>query len=400
MKLSLVLPLTCLLLFLPASLQAETLRDIRLLGNFTTTDEELLRLTGIAPGAILVEGIEREIERRLLMSGRFDAVSVVRRYPSLSETDEVILLITVREKEPIRDKWMFMPILSGSDEYGLTYGIRISAVQYLGPRDRLSFPLTWGGERRAAAEAEFDGRIPPVTTFFSGAGLSRLENPHFEIGDFRKSLWGGARRRLGPFTLEFSGGWSDVAFGDPRDRLVDYGAGMEFDTRQDVNLPRDAVFVGLGWRKLNLPEGRPDFNRYRVDLRGYKGLIGQSILAGQFLYQAADGRLPDYERPFLGGASTLRGHQPGAYLGDNTALTSLELRLPVTSPLALYTAGFKLFWDSGAVFDHGQSLRDARFRNGVGAGVFFLVMGFGITVDLAHDLHDSFRLHFGTGFRF
>jgi outer membrane protein assembly factor BamA len=400
MKLRL-LPFACLLVLTAGAFaEAQILRDVRLLGNFTTTDEEVLRLAGVVPGATLPEGVEREIERRLLLSGRFESVSVVRRYASLSETGEVVLLITVREKEPIRDKWMFMPILSGSDEYGLTYGIRISAVDFFGPRDRLSFPLTWGGERSAAAEAEFDGRIPPVNTFFSGVGLSRLEHPHFEIGDFRKSIWGGARRRLGPVKLQFSGGWSDISFGTARDRLVDYGAGVEFDTRQDINLPRDAVFIGLGWRKLNLLEGGPDFNRYLVDLRGYKGLLGQSILAGQFVYHVADGRLPDYERPFLGGASTLRGHQPGAYIGDNIALTSLELRLPMTSPLSVYHAGFKLFWDLGTVFHHGQSVRRAHFRHGAGGGVFFLIMGFGITVDLAHDLNDSVRLHFGTGFRF
>jgi outer membrane protein assembly factor BamA len=395
------LPLSCLVLLLAcAAAQAQVIRDIRLLGNFTTADEEVLRLAGIAPGAALNENAEREIERRLLGSGRFQSVSVVRRYSSLSDTAEVILLITVREKERIRSKWMFMPILSGSDEYGLTYGVRISAVNLLGPRDRLSFPLTWGGERRAAAEAEFDGRMPPVSTFFSGAGLSRVENPHFEMGDFRKNVWGGARRRLGPFTLEFSGGWSDVDFGTIRDRLVNYGADLQFDTRPDLNLPRDAVFLGLGWRKLALLEGKPDFNRYKVDLRGYKGLLGQSILAGQFVYHASDGRLPDYERPFLGGASTLRGHQPGAYIGDNIALTSLELRLPVTSPLAVYHAGFDFFWDSGAVFDHGQSLSNADFRHGAGVGVFFLIMGFGVKVDLAHDLNDSIRVHFSTGFRF
>ncbi len=383
----------------PACL-GEIVESVRLQGNFRTPDAEVIRLAGISVGTDLGNISLPDVEKRLLASGHFESVNVAKRYPSLVDPQRVVLLIEVREKQPVKSRFMMMPILSGSDEYGLTYGARFSALDLLGSGERVSFPLTWGGVRQAAAEIEFPHKLPGFASLFAGGGVNWKENPHFELGDLRKEFLGGARNRLGPVVYEVSGGWTDVDFGDLHDRFLSYGARVALDTRQDENLPRDAVYLGFGWRRMALADMRPDFNLYRTDLRGYKGLWGQAILAAQVLYDKADGPLPDYERPFLGGASTLRGHQPGEFVGDNRVVSSVELRLPVTSPLAVYHAGFDAFWDSGTVFNDGQSLRDSQFEHGVGVGAFILFAGFGFKVDLAHDLNGSFRVHFSTGFRF
>jgi outer membrane protein assembly factor BamA len=394
----LLMLITVVALF-PACL-GEVVESVRLQGNFKTPDAEVLRLAGISVGTDLGTVSLTEVEERLLASGHFESVTVAKRYPSLVDTERVVLLIEVREKQSLKSRFMMMPILSGSDEYGLTYGARFSTVDLLGSRERISFPLTWGGIRQAAGEIEFPSKLPGVSSWFAEGGVNRKENPHFELGDFRKGFRGGARNRMGPVVYEVSGGWTDVDFGVLRDRFLSYGAQIALDTRQDQNLPRDAVYFGFGWRRMALADLRPDFNLYTTDLRGYKGLWGQAILAAQVLYDRADGPLPNYERPFLGGASTLRGHRPGELVGDNRVVSSVELRLPVTSPLAIYHAGFDAFWDSGAVFNHGQSLRDSQFEHGVGVGTFILIAGFGFKVDLAHDLKGSFRVHFSTGFRF
>jgi len=379
---------------------AEIVDSVRLHGNFTVSDDELLRIAGISVGTDLGNISLPEVEKRILASGHFESATVTKRYPSLTDTEHVVLLIQVQEKPKVKSKFMMMPILSGSDEYGLTYGARLSAIGLFGSRERVSFPLTWGGVREAAVEVESPRPVPGFGSFLAGASINRKENPHFEIGDLRKDFMAGARNRVGPLVYEVAAGWTDVDFGDLHDRFLSYGAHVALDTRQDANLPRDAVYLGFGWHRMALADMRPDFNLYQTDIRGYKGLWGQAILAAQVLYDKADGPLPDYERPFLGGASTLRGHEPGEFVGDNRVVSSVELRLPVTSPLAIYHAGFDAFWDSGAVFNHGQSLRDADFKHGVGAGVFFLIAGFGFKVDVAHDLNDSFRVHFSTGFRF
>ena len=379
---------------------AETLREVRLQGNFRTPDEQVIQIAGVRVGADLSETTEQVVEDRLLQSGKFDAVRVAKRHRSLESNDDVVLVITVKEKTPVKSKFMLMPILSGSDEYGLSYGVRISGINLLGPQTRVSFPLTWGGNRRAAAEIEWNRGLPAGTSLLVDGSLSRRENPHFEIGDFRKETWGGVRHRFGKFQASAGAGFTDVDFGTIRDQFVSYGGDLALDTRQDMNLPRNAVYAGIGWKKYRLNQDKPGFNIYTTDLRGYKGLWGQAILAGQFLFQKADSSLPGYQRPFLGGASTLRGHEPGEFIGDNLATSSVELRLPLSSPLKIYHAGVDVFLDSGIVYDHGQSFRGADWKHGAGVGVFFLVAGFGFKVDVAHDLNDSVRVHFSTGFRF
>jgi outer membrane protein assembly factor BamA len=393
--------LIIILALTPGSLiAAEAVAEVRFHGNYSIPDDEMARLSGVAVGLELSEGVLADIRQRLLRTKRFDWVEITRRYRSLTSQDEVVLVVTVREKPPASKKIMFMPILTGSDEYGLTYGGRVTALDLLGAGERISFPLTWGGERRAAIESRFGLRTPIVDSFTAETAIYRRENPHFEIGDLRREVWGGVSRRFRNLEISWHTGWTGVEFGATSESFVSYGAGIAFDTRQDENLPRDAIYAGAGWEKMSLRGGGPDFNRYKLDLRGYKGLFGQAILAAQVFYHRSDGRLPDYQRPFLGGASTVRGYKPGEFIGDNLFLTSIELRMPMTSPLKIYHAGIDFFFDAGAVYEDGRKLADTNFKHGAGLGVFFLIAGFGIKVDVAHNLHDSARVHFSTGFRF
>ena len=182
---------------------------------------------------------------------------------------------------------------------------------------------------------------------------------------------------------------------------MNYGIDIALDTRRDANLPGDAVYFGVGWERLAFEEsvgGKVD--SFSLDARAYKLLVGQALLAGRIYLGVADAPLPDYQRPFLGGAATLRGYKPGAFVGDNIALASLELRLPLTGVLDRYRAGFHLFIDSGAVYDDGQDLGDADFHYGVGIGGFAFAAVFGITADIAYDLEGDVRLHLSSGFRF
>jgi outer membrane protein assembly factor BamA len=390
------------LIFIPASLlfAEDTIIELRFMGNFTISDETMLQIAGIKVGMPADELIIEEIRQKFLAAGRFEQVEVVKRYLSIARNDEVVLVITVKEKEPITSKFMYFPILTVNDEYGFTYGLRSTARNLLGLDERLSIPLAWGGVRRAALEGEFNLRNPVVQSLTAVVGVSRKENPHFKIGDFRKEVKAAVKHRLKQFEVNAQSGWTSVDFGSQGGDFVTVGTGLVLDTRQDINLPRNAIYAEIAWKRLSFPGAGQGINVYTADFRGYKGIIGQAILAGQFYYSGADDRRPDYERPFLGGATTLRGHEPGAFIGDNIATTSLELRLPLSPLRYPYHSGFAFFLDSGAVYDHGESLRNAKFRHGAGVGAFFLIMGFGIKVDVAHNMRDAFRVHFSAGFRF
>lgn len=396
------------LVFFPASfllseesLSVETLVEARFRGNFTISDETLLQMAGIEVGFTTDALILEDIRQKLLDCGRFEWVEVTKRYRSIARNDEVVLVIVVKEKESAKNKFMYSPIFAGSDEYGLTYGLRSTAKDLLGRQERISIPLTWGGVRRVEVEGEFELTNPVIRTLTATVGVSRKKHPYYEIGDFRKEVNVTVKRKLNQFEVNAQTGWTDVDFGSRGGAFVTLGTGLILDTRQDVNLPRNAVYAEIAWKRLTLFDAERGINVYTADFRGYKGLFGQTILAGQFYYSGADGTLPDYERPFLGGANTLRGYEPGAFIGDNIATASLELRLPLSSLRHIYRSGVALFFDSGAAYDHGVALGNAKFNHGAGVGAFLLIMGFGIKADLGYNMHDdSFRVHFSSGFRF
>lgn len=394
------LMLICFILF-PALLHAEEkIVEVRFMGNFTIPDETMMSMGGIVVGASASSDAMEDIRQRLLETRRFESVEVTRRYRSIGSGGDVVLLITVREKQPVAHKFMFLPILSGSDEYGFSYGIRTTAKDLLGLGERLSVPATWGGIRQAALEGEFGLNNPVAQTLTTRVGVSQKENPFYDTGDFRKEIRAAVTRRFDRFEIGAETGWTDVDFGSEQDDFAVFGANFVLDTRQDINLPRDAVYTGIGWERLSFLRGRPGINVYTLDLRGYKGLFGQTVLAAQVFYSTADAPLPAFERPFLGGANTLRGWKPGSFIGDSIATASLELRIPLSPLRTAYHTGIDFFVDTGAVYDHGRALWDARFRQGVGAGGYFLIAGFGIKVDVAYNMRDSFRVHFSTGFRF
>ena len=91
------------------------------------------------------------------------------------------------------------------DGYGLTYGVRVSFVDVLGRRTRLSAPLSWGGERRAAVEIERRFERGPLTRVIGTGGITRREHPTLDIGDRR--LGAGVRAERGVTSwLQVAGG--------------------------------------------------------------------------------------------------------------------------------------------------------------------------------------------------
>ena len=63
-------------------------------------------------------------------------------------------------------------------------------------------------------------------------------------------------------------------------------------------------------------------------------------------------------------------------------------------------AGVRLFVDTGAVWDVDERLRQTRFSQGVGGGVFRGAVFINVQLDLAHDLRGGARLHFTTSVSF
>ncbi len=380
--------------------QPRTIAGIRFHGNYSIPDAELLRVVGVDIGDALSADTLRLIEQRLRDHDQVGSVEIRERYRSLNDRSQVVLVIVIKESVSVAEKLMFLPVFTWTDEYGITYGARFTAIDLLGAGERLSFPLTWGGEKQAAVEPSLQLDRAALTRLEGGFGVLRRTNPHFDIDDTRQRAWVRGLKRWGVFEIDADMEWADVTFAEFEAQQVTYGFGARLDTRQDTQLPRNAVYIGASLEHLELLDGDMGFNRPELDIRGYKSFIGRSIIASQVYYRGTDGRLPDWERPFLGGAATVRGYDAGEFIGDNIMLASVELRVPLTPPLPVGLVGLDFFFDTGTVYDYGTGLGKAKFHSGIGGGVYFFVAFIGLKIDVAYDLDDSVHFHFSTGFRY
>ena len=374
---------------------AEVVVEVRIHGNYTTPDADVLQIAGLTIGQPLDAETVREVERRLRRSGRFEDVEIRKRYRSLAESSEVVLIIVVRE-HPVPDEgppvlrplkqvagsMLLLPILDYVDGYGFTYGGRVTFAGALGNDSRISVPATWGGTKRVAVEFDKSFARGPFTRVSGGAALSRQKDPYFQLDEDRREAWIEGRRHVTrSVSVGVRGGLADVTFGELDDRLAAVGADVTLDTRADPVFPRDAIFASASWDVLD-PRGSSSVSRYRLDARGYIGLIGQSVLSVRWQFGASNGPLPSYERFLLGGASTLRGYRAGSFSGDRLMAASTEVRVPLSSPMGISRAGITLFADVGAAYDRGVRLADTRFHVGGGGGVFLVASLFRVNLDI------------------
>ena len=402
----------------PPQPAAEKIAEVRVHGNATVSDDMVIKLAGITVGAMLEPDGLAAIEKRLKDSGRFDEVQVRKRYRTLA-MDDIALVLVVHEKagtsptgEPptamkrLRSRLMFFPIFWYDDGYGFTYGGQTAIVDAFGKGTRVSVPLSWGGTRRAAVEADRTFKSGPLTRLTGSFGITQRENPFYEIDDRRTELSARAERRLFKLvTLGADVGRTALTFEPAHDDFWSTGADAAFDTRAGTAYPIDAVFASVRWQRLN-PLGATTFaadalDKYRFDARGFKRLFGQNVVALHAQYDTASAPLPPYEQWLLGGSS-LRGLSAGALVGDQRLIWSAELRMPFSSPLNVVgRTGFNVFFDGGKVAAHGESIGRAPLFRGVGGGLFINAAILNLNFEVAHSLDGrGTKFHFGTGFTF
>jgi outer membrane protein assembly factor BamA len=396
----------------------EVVAAIRIQGNLLTTDEEVRRLAGVEIGMAVAANTPEIVAARLRQTRRFKRVEVLKRFASIADPTQIVMVVIVDEG-PVAIDWgpgsadgasparvvrrrslhlMFLPIVSFEDGYGLAYGARVGRAGPFGRRSHLSVPLTWGGDKRAAIDVDKPFRRGPLSGIAAGASADRRRHPFFRIDDDQQRLWLTARRTLGSsLAVSATTAWQHVVLGEAADRFLQTGADLVFDTRLDPMLPRNAVYARTAWEHSGIPsEHEGGVNRITLDGRGYVGLPGQSVLVIRALREDADRPLPPYLKSMLGGMETLRGFRRGTAVGDTLVAGSIEVRTPLTSPLHLGRFGVMAFVDAASTYDKGRRLDDQPIERAVGGGIWFSAAMFRLNLAVAHGIGGTTRVHFGT----
>ena len=409
--------------------QDDTIVSIQVQGNTATPDDEVRRLADVRVGMPFDDTTVEAAAARLRAAKRFDRVEVRKRFATIADPSQIMLVIIVDEgpvkivmtgdpNHPTRvvrktlPTPLVLPILGREDGYGITYGARVTLPdpRWMGKRSRITFPLTWGGTRQAGVNLEkrIDGGVIDRVT--AGASISRKRNLSFEANDDRARVFvRGEREFTRVLRLGATGGWQRASFEGAADQFTQVGGDVVFDTRVDPILARNAVYARAQWEHLRFGTGplaqpadpgryagyQGSANRTELDGRGYLGLIGQAVIAGRILREDSDRPLPPYLRPELGGLSTLRGFRAGSFVGDTMVVMSAEVVLPLTSPLKIGKFGVTAFLDRGTVYNKGERFSDQSLQEGYGGSVWFAAAFFRLNIAVAHGRGATSRVHAG-----
>ena len=184
---------------------SEIIADIQVHGNLVTTDEELKRLAGVDVGTPFEPSLIEAVAERLRAAKRFERVDVLKRFASIADPSQIVIVIIVDEgrvriartgdpEHPfraVRNRWprlMYQPILRRDDRYGSTYGVRVAIPETFGSNSRLIFPFAWGGEKQAGVEYDKTNDAGLLNRVRAGGSWLRRTHPVFQEDEDREQL--------------------------------------------------------------------------------------------------------------------------------------------------------------------------------------------------------------------
>ena len=400
--------------------------SIQVHGNTLTPTDEIIRAAGIAVGDRVSDKMFADAEARLRAAIKFDSVDVLKRFASISDPTQVLVLIQVDEgpvrvdmpdiDAPVpnvphpptarptvvrrsRFNMMFVPILGAEDGYGMTYGAQFAFSGHRTNRRRIVVPASWGGDKRIGAEyqQEFARRFAPRVR--TGAFIQRRTHPFFEENADRTRVWG---RTEWPLLRDVRAGaefaWQSSSLAGQETDARSIGADMIVDTRVDPLMPHNAIFVRSAVERLRFSSSTSV--RTEIDANGYIGMYRGTVLALRAVREDFSRPAPAFYKSLLGGSRNLRGFRAGHAVGDTLVAGSIELRIPATSPLRMARFGYSIFMDAGTTYDEGQRFRDQQLEKGVGAGVWLTAPLFRFSAAVARGIGSGMRAHIGAGLTF
>ena len=400
-----------------ATAQPEVIAQIQVHGNLLTPEEEVLRLAGVQVGTPFEPATIETVTARLRAVNRFAKIEVLKRFASISDPTQVLLVILVDDGRVAVDwstgevsapkgilggrggRFMFVPILGYEDGYGLSYGVQFALPNPAGSRSRLAFPLTWGGEKRAAIEFEKNVSRGPFTRILGSVDVSRRKNPSFDANDDRRRVEILAERRIGRSLRGGArAGFERASFQEATESFGTFGLEIELDTRLDPFLSPNAVYGRATWERLGFESGAAA--RTSVEGRAHIGLVRQSLFVARALREDSNRSLPPNFKPLLGGMSNLRGFRAGHAAGDTLVVASGELRVPLTSPLNFGKLGVSAFMDLGTAYDDGGRLEQQKFERAIGGSIWLVAAALRFDLSVARGLGSGTRVQAGAGVTF
>lgn len=395
------------LLLLPTIFYAQQLPDIAIPidtvfinGNDKTKEQVILREIPFSFPDTLHTADFLLIQNRVQNLFLFNQVEV---YP-VSNGREEILLIDVKET------WYVYPVpilfINDRDWDKLSYGMQISHFNFRGMNERVSVG-GWAGYNPSFFINYYNPWIGKNSKFTLGVNAfkRKIENKFFPFDEDHLGIELTFGKRFGLNTfLEAYFGLNRIRFPDEyrpllvsdsnEDFVPKVGLQFRHDKRDLYEYPMKGYYVYWSITRTGFTDSQPQFWRWQFDHRAYFKFTERVSIGGRNSLKLNRGKLPIYDRIFLGYSERIRGYFSRVFTAQNIMLQNIELRISLfpirylsweKAPLfskffqgLKYGASLGFFVESGTVWDRSDQIAMDRFFTGYGAGIHFHVPYFNV----------------------
>ncbi len=368
---------------------------IDIIGNDRTKPDIILRELRFNKNQLVL------IKQVLAALKRVQSLALFNRvqFDIIGDAEYSNLLITVYER------WYIFPVpLLYRNERSwrkVSYGGKLLYYNFMGKNILLNFSAAFGYNPQIKFSYDnpwFGGDAKLFTNFT--VFHSRIRSLSPDLNDYEDRRLGSELtigKRFGHFfytgmTLGYMKLTAPSEIGltlspNGRDYLPSISLGIQYDNRDLKEYPHQGWLANLYSKRA----GNSDaihYYRYGVDLRSYIPLYRRFTLALRTSIDLSHGKIPSYDRVYLGYEERIRGRYYEIFEGENFAFAGAELRFPLMKiryidvdpmieEMSQYSSNLKfgisagIFFDSGAVWYQDEALAIHQVKSGFGVGIHF-----------------------------
>ncbi len=373
------------------------IKDIVLVGNKHTRPEVIRRELLFKSGQIFSDTLLQKSKRRLENLWLFNRVEFIP-FATSNKGDSVSVIVAVTER------WYFFPFpvfeVQDRDWNKLTYGFGFAHTNFHGRNEKLIGSLQFGN-RPGTKFSYLNPWIGDDLHLFTGFYFCtfRLNNYSYDFPEKHiYSVFHFGKYWTRDFMTEVSFMRDQISvnaenahyMATESKRDVNYGLTLStlMDYRDLYAYPSKGWYLNFQISKMGLFEPKLDYMRYYLDFRKYIN-IKPFILAGRIFTIQTQGKLPVYDRVYIGYKERIRGHFNEVFTGNHAFILGGAIRLPLL-PVRyftfdsqilpdVFTTNLKFGINVGAFIESGQVTHTRKqfalrkMVTGFGAGLHFLL---------------------------
>ncbi len=189
---------------------------------------------------------------------------------------------------------------------------------------------------------------------------------------------------------------STIQYGKTDYVVSGLGGSISYDTRNSSYWPTKGMLIQGSFTDFNTHFGS-NYNDLKsiLDIRYFKKLFKNTIIAGQIYNYSNDGQVPIRELAMLGGANNLRGFYQGRYRDDNMTTIIGEYRIPIYKRFSTC-----IFGGIGDVYRKLKDVTSRSFKHSYGAGLRIAILPkekLNIRIDYGYSSKYNRGLYFTVG---